>query len=1314
LVGANGVNGFEGAAYLYSTSGTLLQTFQDPGKTAYDEFGSVALSGNDVLVGAWGINSYRGAAYLYDTSGNLLQTFQDPNNTQDDMFGESVALSGTNMAVGAPRTNANSGEAYIYKPAPTLNAVLGNNQGTVVGTAFGTLLEAQASDANGNPLSGVRVTFTASKGGNGASGSFSGAASATVMTNAQGIAIAPALTADSVAGTFTVSAQLGSIASNPNALFNLTNMPGAAVQLAFANVALPVVVAGQNFNFQVDVEDGFGNLVTGDSSMVSATMTGPGGFRSTTTVQAIGGVASFIGMATAAPGSYTLTVADGSLLTPAAVGLSVTAAKGPGISGNPQLLLLDPSGAPKDGFGTSVATWEDNVLVGTGGSNGSAGVAFLYDMTGNLLQTYEDPSNTPNDYFGQSVAVSDGLVLVGAYGFNTRSGAVYLYDTSGDLLQTYQEPSPASAGWFGLSVAVSGSYVLVGAPGVNGSAGAAYLYDTSGNLLHTIADPRNMPGDYFGTSVALSGSNVLVGAWGTNGTVGAAYLFDTGGTLLKTLQDPGNMPLAGFGYSVALSGSNVLVGGATFDLYPGAAYLFDTSGKLLQTFQEPSYAPMDGFGSAVALSGTNVLVGANQSNGFRGAAYLYSTSGNLLETFLDPNNSPHDAFGSSVALSGSNVLVGGPGINAARGGAYLYETPATLNAVAGNTQSTVIGTAFGTLLAAQVTDASGNPLSGVSVTFTTGVGANGASGFFGDPSQGNIFATVTSNAQGIAVAPVLMGIGAAGSFTVSAAVGSLGTTFNLMNTPGPVAAMVTTEGSDQNAAVGTAFGTPLSVLVTDAWSDPIAGVPVTFTAPARGATGIFAGHATVPTNAAGIAQAPPLTANHVLGKYTVTATAAGLAGSASFTLTNTRVPAAVAVAAGSGQTTPIGGEFPGQLQAKVTDASGRPVVGITVVFEVPADGPGAVAAGATAVLTDAGGIATSPALIANMAAGNFTVLASVAGVATPASFSLTNAPGPAAAVTASGGTPQSTGVSKPYSQPLQVLVVASLGNPVPGVTVVFVVPLTGASATFGGRTTVSAVTAPDGVATAPALKANGQAGSFTVTASLSTVSTLTAAFSLTNLAVAPAKATAQSGTPQSATVGQPFGSPLQVLVTDAVGHVVGGVWVTFTAPAAGPSGTFAGNATVLTNPLGIAQAPALSANTVAGKFTVTATVSGLSGAVSFALTNLPGSPAAVTPVGGTNQSTRAGTSFLSPLVALVTDAFGNPVNGVSVTFTIQPDAVTGAGGTFGGPTTWTAITSGRGLAVVPVVKANTGRGTFTVIMAAFGAVSDGVFSLTSM
>jgi hypothetical protein len=321
-----------------------------------------------------------------------------------------------------------------------------------------------------------------------------------------------------------------------------------------------------------------------------------------------------------------------------------------------------------------------------------------------------------------------------------------------------------------------------------------------------------------------------------------------------------------------------------------------------------------------------------------------------------------------------------------------------------------------------------------------------------------------------------------------------------LTTAAGVPSMTATAGTPQSTAVSTAFATPLQATVRDASGTPSSGVTVTFTAPASGANARFSGAttATAVTNASGIATAPTLTANGTTGSYVVTASAAGVA-AVNFNLTNTTAaPASVSATGGTPQSTAVNTAFATALQATVRDASGTPSSGVTVTFTAPASGASARFGGATmaTAVTNASGVATAPALTANGTTGSYVVTASVAGVATAASFSLTNTAAAAGSISATAGTPQSTAVSTTFATALQATVRDASGTPNSGVTVTFTAPASGPSARFGGAATATAVTNASGVATAPALTATSQAGSYAVTASAAGVGSAT--FNLTN------------------------------------------------------------------------------------------------------------------------------------------------------------------------------------------------------------------------
>jgi adhesin/invasin len=323
----------------------------------------VALSGTEVLVGTDGDNGSAGAANLYSESGTLLHTFTDPNGASGHLFGRSVALAGSDVLVGAFGFNGFTGAAYLYGQAAGISALFGNNQSSPVATPFGTLEEVQLIDTLGNPVSGATVTFTETD-GSGAGAAFGGAS--TVTTNAQGIAYAPPLLANDSAGSFSVTAAHGSLATT----FQLSNLPGPAAKLAVAD-APARVTAGVPFSFQVDVEDRFGNLTSADHSLVAVTLSGgPGTFTAgMSRAQAVGGVAPFIdAVVQAASPSYVMSLSDGHL-TGTTSGLTIVPAAPDGfrvVRGTPQnaavgttyrtaleVLVVDDFGNPVSGVSVS-------------------------------------------------------------------------------------------------------------------------------------------------------------------------------------------------------------------------------------------------------------------------------------------------------------------------------------------------------------------------------------------------------------------------------------------------------------------------------------------------------------------------------------------------------------------------------------------------------------------------------------------------------------------------------------------------------------------------------------------------------------------------------------------------------------------------------------------------------------------------------------------------------------------------------------------------------------------------------------------------
>jgi hypothetical protein len=245
--------------------------------------------------------------------------------------------------------------------------------------------------------------------------------------------------------------------------------------------------------------------------------------------------------------------------------------------------------------------------------------------------------------------------------------------------------------------------------------------------------------------------------------------------------------------------------------------------------------------------------------------------------------------------------------------------------------------------------------------------------------------------------------------------------------------MTLVAGTPQTALVGTAFATGLQATLANSDGCPVtsaaAGIPVTFSSPPSGASGVFSttgtGTAIVGADASGTVVAPPFTANGAAGSYTVTATSRY--GSVSFTLTNAPAgvwcpalerrasasagqPVKLTPGVGSTQSTPAGRRFAIRLAVTVTDAEGNPVPGAPVTFSAPAGGPSGRFTTRTqnskktharvshprgvTIRTGACGIAVAPAFTANDRRGGYIVKATVEHVR-QAAFALVNeAPAP--------------------------------------------------------------------------------------------------------------------------------------------------------------------------------------------------------------------------------------------------------------------------------------------------------------------------------
>ena len=215
----------------------------------------------------------------------------------------------------------------------------------------------------------------------------------------------------------------------------------------------------------------------------------------------------------------------------------------------------------------------------------------------------------------------------------------------------------------------------------------------------------------------------------------------------------------------------------------------------------------------------------------------------------------------------------------------------------------------------------------------------------------------------------------------------------------------------------------------------------------------------------------------------------------------------------------------------------------------------------------------------------------------------------------------------------------------------------------------------------------------------------------------PAAIYVYSGNNQLTRTSTAFANPLAALVVDSNGTPVPGATVSYVAiPSGGGASANLGTGSATTNASGIASLTA-TANATPGTYSVNASV-GAVGPATFTLTNV-GPPASITYVNGGSvadpQLAVINTQYAAALVAVVKDAAGNVIPGVTVTYTAIPAAgasCTLSNGTSSGSTI-TTTTDSSGLSSV-TATANATVGAFTVNATVAGVATPATFHLQNV
>ena len=303
------------------------------------------------------------------------------------------------------------------------------------------------------------------------------------------------------------------------------------------------------------------------------------------------------------------------------------------------------------------------------------------------------------------------------------------------------------------------------------------------------------------------------------------------------------------------------------------------------------------------------------------------------------------------------------------------------------------------------------------------------------------------------------------------------------------------------------------------------------------------------------------------------------------------------------------------------------------------------------------------------------------------------------------GSPQSAQVTQSFA-PLVVSVTDAYNNPVSGVTVTFTAPSSGATGSFSNSTNSISNSTDSNGQISEAFTANAVAGGpYQVSASTPGPSAVN--FQLTNTPGSASKLifTSEPSANQNVTAGAP--TPFQVKVEDQYGNVETGDNSTTVSLAFGSnpgSSTLSCAQQRNRRPFRRVSRTSRARSTSSGPATRSwrLRVLHMARQPRTASTSSPERRSEIQTVSGAGQSETQGDSFSSPLVALVTDAEGNPVPGASVTYQAPSS---GASGTFSNAQSTISSPTGNNGEVSEVLTANDTGGTYFTVTASVGGVA---------
>jgi plastocyanin len=264
---------------------------------------------------------------------------------------------------------------------------------------------------------------------------------------------------------------------------------------------------------------------------------------------------------------------------------------------------------------------------------------------------------------------------------------------------------------------------------------------------------------------------------------------------------------------------------------------------------------------ANAVNPVTLALGTSHPGGALGGTTTVSAVGGVA-TFSDLQISPRGA--------GYNLQASAAGLSGATSATFDVLAPAgevaRIDFVAGDGQTVEAGHAVPTRPSVKVIDVYGMPVAGTVVTFSAGGGDGTVEGSSQTTDAGGL-ATVGGWTPGPTAGPATL---------IAATTNGQTLTFTATVHAGPAGLLSAAGGDLQIASIDNAVVEPPAVIVTDAYGNAVAGIPVTFTVKSGGGS-LTGGSQT--SGSDGVAAVESWILGGTLGPNTLEAASPGLSGS---------------------------------------------------------------------------------------------------------------------------------------------------------------------------------------------------------------------------------------------------------------------------------------------------------------------------------------------------------------------------------------------------------------------------------------------------